>query len=132
MIPPPAENNYSSLNDYSIAAYLDCGGKTFLFTGDAEKEEEADWLESGALRSIHADVFKAGHHGSRTSSNETLLEQIQPTYVVISCGADNSYGHPHEEALNRFQTYCDKIYRTDMDGTVICKVENGELKWSFD
>lgn len=132
LIPPPAENNYSSLNDYSIAAYLDCGGKTFLFTGDAEKEEEADWLESGALRSIHADVFKAGHHGSRTSSNETLLEQIQPTYVVISCGADNSYGHPHEEALNRFQTYCDKIYRTDMDGTVICKVENGELKWSFD
>lgn len=132
LIPPPAGNSYTSLNDYSLAAYLDCGGKTFLFTGDAEKDEEADWLENGALRGIHADVFKAGHHGSRTSSSENLLEQIKPTYVVISCGTDNSYGHPHEEALDRFQAYCDKVYRTDMDGTVICKVENGELKWSFD
>jgi len=132
LIPPPAGNNYSSLNDYSLAAYLNCGGKTFLFTGDAEKDEEADWLKNGALRGIRADVFKAGHHGSRTSSSEALLELIKPTYVVISCGTDNSYGHPHEEALDRFQTYCDKIYRTDMDGTVICTVENGELHWSFD
>lgn len=132
LIPPPAGNNYSSLNDYSLAAYLNCGGKTFLFTGDAEKDEEADWLKNGALRGIRADVFKAGHHGSRTSSSEALLDLIKPTYVVISCGTDNSYGHPHEEALDRFQTYCDKIYRTDMDGTVICTVENGELHWSFD
>lgn len=132
LIPPPEGNNYSSLNDYSLAAYLNCSGKTFLFTGDAEKNEESDWLENGALRGIHADVFKAGHHGSRTSSSETLLEQIDPTYVVISCGTDNSYGHPHEEAMERFQSYCDKIYRTDMDGTVICTVENGELHWSFD
>ena len=115
-----------------MAAYLNCGGKTFLFTGDAEKDEEADWLESGVFDGMHADVFKAGHHGSRTSSSEALLEQIQPAYAVISCGTDNSYGHPHEEALDRLDVYCDKIYRTDLDGTVICKVEDGELKWSFD
>ena len=115
-----------------MAAYLNCGGKTFLFTGDAEKNEEADWLENGVFDGMHADVFKAGHHGSRTSSSEALLEQIQPTYAVISCGTDNSYGHPHEEALDRLDVYCDKVYRTDLDGTVICKVEDGELKWSFD
>ena len=132
LIAPPAGKTYSSLNDYSMAAYLNCGGKTFLFTGDAEKNEEADWLENGVFDGMHADVFKAGHHGSRTSSSEALLEQIQPTYAVISCGTDNSYGHPHEEALDRLGVYCDKIYRTDLDGTVICKVEDGELKWSFD
>ena len=132
LIAPPAGKTYSSLNDYSMAAYLNCGGKTFLFTGDAEKNEEADWLENGVFDGMHADVFKAGHHGSRTSSSEALLEQVQPTYAVISCGTDNSYGHPHEEALDRLGVYCDKIYRTDLDGTVICKVEDGELKWSFD
>ena len=132
LIAPPAGKTYSSLNDYSMAAYLNCGGKTFLFTGDAEKNEEADWLENGVFDGMHADVFKAGHHGSRTSSSEALLEQIQPTYAVISCGTDNSYGHPHEEALDRLDVYCDKVYRTDLDGTVICKVEDGELKWSFD
>lgn len=46
LIAPPAGKTYSSLNDYSMAAYLNCGGKTFLFTGDAEKDEEADWLET--------------------------------------------------------------------------------------
>lgn len=63
LIAPPAGKTYSSLNDYSMAAYLNCGGKTFLFTGDAEKDEEADWLESGVFDGMHADVFKAGHHG---------------------------------------------------------------------
>ncbi len=133
LIPPPAGETYSSLNDYSIAAYLDCGGKTFLFTGDAEKEEEADWISTDAFSGISdIDVFKAGHHGSRTSSSETLLVQMQPTYAVISCGVDNSYGHPHKEALQRLGSYCDTIYRTDTDGTVICTVKDGTLQWRFD
>lgn len=129
---PPAGTDYSSLNDFSLCTHLDCSGKTFFFSGDAEEDEETDLLESGWLAGLEADVFKAGHHGSRTSSTAELLAQLKPSYVVISCGADNSYGHPHEEAMERFEQYCDKIYRTDLDGTVICTVKDGELEWSFD
>lgn len=129
---PPAKMDYSSLNDFSLCTYIDCNGTTFLFTGDAENDEEADLLESGWLEGIQADVFKAGHHGSRTSSSEALLEHIQPSYVVISCGTDNSYGHPHEEAMTRLQSYTNTIYRTDLDGTVVCTVTDQNMKWSFD
>lgn len=118
IIPSPG-NDYSSLNDYSICAYLTCGTTSFFFTGDASEPEEEDLLESGALRSVQADVLKVGHHGSRESSTEEFLATIRPTYAVISCGAGNSYGHPASEALERLSVYCgEQIWRTDEDGTV--------------
>ena len=128
---PPQGTDYSSLNDYSICAYLDCKDTTFFFTGDAEKEEEEDLIEAGLINR-KADILKAGHHGSRTSSSESLLEIISPKYAVISCGTDNSYGHPHKEAVSRLENYCDKIYRTDLEGTIICTVNQDGVEWSFD
>lgn len=127
IIPSPG-NDYSSLNDYSICAYLTCGDTSFFFTGDASKPEEKDLLRSGALDGIQADVLKVGHHGSRESSTADFLAQLQPSYAVISCGAGNSYGHPHSEAVERLQQYCgDQIWRTDESGTVTIQSDGASL-----
>ncbi|MCC8110128.1 MAG: MBL fold metallo-hydrolase [Ruminococcus sp.] len=116
IIPSPG-TDYSLLNDYSICAYLTCGETCFFFTGDASEPEETDLLEAGQVQSV--DVLKVGHHGSKESSTETFLGAMQPSYAVISCGADNSYGHPTSEALERLEVYCGtQIWRTDEDGTV--------------
>ncbi len=125
IVPSPG-NDYSSLNDYSICAYLTCGESTFLFTGDTSNPEERDLLEAGAVR--HADVLKVGHHGSRTSSGEDFLSVVTPKIAVISCGVKNSYGHPTDEALNRLSEYCGEyIYRTDEDGTICVTTDGTEI-----
>jgi competence protein ComEC len=124
IIPSPG-TDYDSLNDYSICAYLTCGENGFFFTGDASKAEENDLLSSGALDGISPDVLKVGHHGSRESSNDAFLAALNPEIAVISCGIDNSYGHPHEEAVSRLSEYCgDNIWRTDESGT-ICITSDG-------
>lgn len=125
IIPSPGKD-YSSLNDYSICAYLTCGKTGFFFTGDASKPEETDLLESGALNHVQADVLKVGHHGSRESSTDDFLYAISPSYAVISCGYDNSYGHPHSESIARLTKFCgEQIWRTDESGTV-CIQSNGK------
>ena len=72
-------------------------------------------------------MLKAGHHGSKTSSSKTLLEALQPEYCVISVGAGNSYGHPSEEVLDRLEQMGCQIYRTDLQGSVVFRIEEGEL-----
>lgn len=130
---PPAEGkNYSSLNDYSVCAHLDCGDTSFFFTGDMEFPEEEDLLKGGYLNGVNATVLKAGHHGSDTSSSEEFLSQIDPQYVVISCGAGNSYGHPNKDALTRFKEYTDEIYRTDLEGTITCTTDGRNLAWTME
>ena len=127
IIPSPAED-YSSLNDYSICAYLTCGDTSFFFTGDASKPEEKDLLEKGELDGIQADVLKVGHHGSRESSTDAFLAQLQPSYAVISCGTGNSYGHPPREAVSRLQQYCgEQIWRIDESGTVTISSDGSNL-----
>lgn len=127
IIPSPGDD-YSSLNDYSICVYLTCGETGFFFTGDASEPEEADLLESGALPHVQADVLKVGHHGSKESSTKEFLDAIEPQYAVISCGADNSYGHPTSEALARLTVYCgEQIWRTDEDGTVEITSDGTEI-----
>ncbi len=131
LYPPARDADYSSLNDYSVCAHLDCGETSFFFTGDMENPEEEDLLECGYLRGVTADVLAAGHHGSETSSSEEFLRQINPKYVVISCGEGNSYGHPHKAALKRFKKYTDEIYRTDLEGTITCTTDGRNLAWSM-
>lgn len=112
----PVSNNYSGANNYSIGILLTHGNNDFLFTGDAEKLAEEEMLETGRLE--HVRVYKAGHHGSDTSSSEDFIRAISPDYAVIMCGAGNSYGHPHDEVVKRLAEYTRNIYRTDLCGTV--------------
>jgi competence protein ComEC len=115
-------------NNNSIAILLSHGENKFLFTGDAEEKEEADILESGMA--LDADVYKAGHHGSETSSSEKLLQAVSPSYAVISCATGNSYGHPHAQTLNRFRSMGIEVFRTDEQGTIVAASDGTEIRWN--
>lgn len=117
--------DYQDLNDYSVVCRLDCGETSFLFTGDAEKEVEKDLLDAGA--NLRADVLKAGHHGSSTSSGEAFLDAVSPKIAAISCGAGNDYGHPHKEILASFSQRNISVYRTDLAGSVVFATDGKEI-----
>lgn len=121
----PLSSSYSSINDYSVSLFITHGKRSFIFTGDAEKYSENEMAMSGRLR--HADVYKAGHHGSDTSSSPGFLEVISPSVAVISCGEGNSYGHPCDITLERIAEYTDKVYRTDLCGTIVIESDGEEL-----
>ena len=105
-------------NNTSIVIRVTHGDISFLFTGDAEREEEQDILDAGY--DLSATVLKVGHHGSDTSTTYPFLREIMPQFGVISCGNNNSYGHPHENLLSRLRDADVTVYRTDMQGTIVC------------
>lgn len=111
------DREYDNPNDASVAFLIQNGEHKFLFTGDAEETAEQDILKNRP--DISADVYKAGHHGSRTSTSEAFFEAVSPSYAVISCAEGNAYGHPHAQTLNTFRANGVKVYRTDEQGTVI-------------
>ena len=112
----PVED-YGDLNNESLVLRFDYGESSFLFTGDQEADAEEDLLASGA--DVDADILKAGHHGSGTSSSEEFLAAVSPQAAVIECGEGNEYGHPHLEVLERLEALPAKVYRTDLDGSVV-------------
>lgn len=122
-------DDYGDANNASIGIYLTYGGTSFLFTGDAEEEAEKGILANGI--NIDSDVYKAGHHGSRTSSCDELLEKVSPEYVVVSCGEDNSYGHPHAAILNYCISNNIPMYRTDTQGTIVAKSDGKNITWNM-
>ena len=121
--------SYDDANNASIGIYLEFGETSYLFTGDAEYKAEEDILASGYK--IDADVYKAGHHGSRTSSSDEFLEKVTPKYVVVSCGEDNSYGHPHAAILNYCRINKIPLYRTDEQGTIVLKSDGKKIEWNM-
>lgn len=110
-------------NDYSIALRLTFGDTSFLFTGDAEEGAEQDMLKSGLT--LSSDVYKAAHHGADTANTESFLKAVNPAYCVISCGKDNSYGHPRAGFLNQLRGMGVSVFRTDEQGTIVA-VSDGE------
>jgi len=117
------EAREGNINDTSIGILLQYGEKRFLFTGDATGAAEAQMLDSGL--NLSADVYKAAHHGSSAANTEAFLEAVDPAYAIISCGTENSYGHPHEEVLERFEHLGVQVLRTDEQGTLVA-VSDGE------
>lgn len=120
-------DDYEDCNDTSVVIRVDFGARSVLLTGDAEKESEADIVATYTKADLKVDVLKSGHHGSRTSSSEALLDLCDPEYAVISCGDGNSYGHPHPETLDKYDDYGIEYYRTDLHGTVIIKTDGETL-----
>lgn len=121
---------YKNLNDYSVATKITHGGNSFLITGDLGKQSEKELINRGC--NLSAKVLQAGHHGSRESSIKQFLEKVHPSYVVIQCGAGNSYGHPHDEALERISKYAEKIYRNDKDGTIVFESDGKGMNINFE
>ena len=112
----PMGTDYESLNNYSLVARLTYGENSFLFTGDMEEQAEKELLQAQVLSPV--DVLKVGHHGSSTSTRKKFLAAVSPRMAVIQCG-DNSYNHPHSNTVERLAGYTDKIYRTDLQGTIV-------------
>jgi len=104
-------------NEDSLVIRVTCGTVDILLTGDATTDSEASMLaEEGLLTDV--EVLKVGHHGSNTSTSDAFLTAVTPEDAVISVGAGNTYGHPHEETLDRLATHGVTVHRTDLDGTV--------------
>lgn len=122
----PQKDGYSELNDYSVVMRVDYGNTSALFTGDAEALSEKEMLAVYASgNKLDCDILKMGHHGSNSSSTQDFLNEVTPTYAVISCGKDNKYGHPHEETIDRLKAMQIPYVRTDETGSVVF-VSNGE------
>ncbi|MDR1629866.1 MAG: MBL fold metallo-hydrolase [Oscillospiraceae bacterium] len=115
-----------NLNNMSVVLRMEYETHSFLFMGDAEKAAEYKILESEAQ--VTAEVIKVGHHGSSTSSGEVFLKQVDPEYAVISCGENNTYGHPHEEILKRYASFGATVFRTDENGTIVFGLNTDDMK----
>lgn len=113
----PNNTKYENTNNYSIVLKITYGNTKFLFTGDAEKISEQEMLSKDL--DLSADVLKIGHHGSSSSTSEEFLDKVNPKIAVISCGKDNKYGHPHKQTLAKLKNKKIKIYRTDVDGSIV-------------
>lgn len=115
---PDAAFDESKFNDNSVVIKLSYGEFSALFSADMEETSEAR-LYHTSTGDLSSDVLLAGHHGSNSSSSSDFLAAVNPDVVVISAGANNSYGHPQQEALDRMNVIGPKqIFRTDIDGTI--------------
>ena len=122
-----APAGYDDTNNTSIVLRVDFGETSFLFTGDMERDAEADLLSDGC--DVSCTVLKVGHHGSSTSTSYPFLRAAMPEYAVISVGEDNSYGHPHEETLSRLYDAGCTVYRTDRLGTVVAVSDGTDVSF---
>ena len=111
----------ASENNSSLGVLVERGAFRALLTGDSESDELIGWLAAGAIPDV--DVLKAAHHGARNGVTPGWLDRTKPEVVVVSVGAGNGYGHPAPWALRYYQLNGRKVFRTDLDGTVIVKVD---------
>jgi len=116
--------DYGNENDNSSVIYTELNNHKFLFMGDAGVEVEQNLIGKYNLKDI--DVLKVGHHGSKTSSSEEFIDEINPKYSIISVGKKNRYGHPNKEVLNILDET--KNYRTDIDGSIMLMIKNNKLQ----
>ncbi|OIO49972.1 MBL fold metallo-hydrolase [bacterium (Candidatus Gribaldobacteria) CG_4_10_14_0_2_um_filter_41_16] len=103
-------------NSSSVVARLSYGDSDFLFTGDLPSKNEADLLDSN--QNVASEVLKVAHHGSKYSSSPEFLAMVGPQLAVISCGANNTYGHPNQEVLSNLQNFAITVKRTDQLGDI--------------
>lgn len=114
-------NSISSANNYSAVIKVEYGKNSVLIPGDIEKQGE-NRLTLYQADIIDSTLLKSPHHGSRTSSTMSFLESVSPKAVVISTGGPSYYGHPHPSTLKNYAQSGLDVFRTDEDGTVVCKI----------
>lgn len=115
----------ASENDMSTVVRIICGDPVCIITGDAEGYEE-DILLKESLDKLSCPLYIAGHHGSASSSKRKFVEAISPSYAFISVGEGNDYGHPSQKTLDTFTACGVKTYRSDLNGEVSLRCDNGE------
>ena len=116
--------NGEDVNDKGLIVRMDyeTEGLDALFAGDISMDMELKLLNDGKADALfeNIDIFKAIHHGSKNSNSDEILSRCNPKTIVISCGRNNRYGHPHKEAVERMQRYTDDIRITARLGQVRC------------
>lgn len=128
----PTES-YAETNNTSIVLMVTYGETSFLFTGDMETSAENDMLDYwGSEIDWNVDVLKVGHHGSDTSTGYRFVNEVMPTYGVISVGTGNSYGHPCEEPLSRLKQAGVTIFRTDELGHIIATSDGTQVIFTWE
>ncbi len=125
----PHEEGDGENND-SLVLYGQIGHETWLFTGDIEKESEMELIKR--YPSLRVDVLKVAHHGSQTSTQEAFLEQVKPRIALISHGAKNLYGHPHQEVLDRLKEKNVAIYQTGEHGSITYTYTNQKSSFKLE
>ena len=115
-------------NDNSVVIRLVNGNNSFMFMGDAEETSEQDMISTGM--NLDCDVLSLGHHGSASSTSWDLLEATSPSWAVISCGLNNSYGHPAAETMGKLSDMDIPVFRTDDQGTVIALSDGNTISWN--
>ncbi len=108
----------SARNNDSLVLRLKFGDRTLLFPGDAEKAAERAMLSENDEASLHADVLKIGHHGSKNSTTPDFVSAVNPQIAIISSGEGNPYGHPSPEVLDRLEAAGVRTLRTDTNGAI--------------
>jgi competence protein ComEC len=125
LAPAPAWDIARSTNDNSLVLRVVHGEVALLFAGDVEALAEAQLAQSG--KQLRAQLLKAGHHGSRTSSTDAFLRAVAPGSVVLSMGAQNRFGFPHPEVVARIEALGARTFRTDQ-GAVIAESDGKTLR----
>ena len=133
---PSIKKNSSAENKNAVSpmCLLEYADRTIVLTGDSNEKSEKYLMGKGYFDDVDADVLKVGHHGSKSSTMPEFLDKVDCEYAIISCGADNDYGHPTPEVLKRLEDYKDivpdddyngfaQVYRTDEDGTVTVQID---------
>ena len=115
-----------SVNDASLCTLFTAGDFRFLDTGDAEADAEQRLVDTYGP-TLHATLFKAGHHGSYTSNSPTFMQAVRPEAVAVSCGLHNDYGHPHRAALQNYAEVGAEVWRTDLEGSLTFIWQNNTL-----
>jgi competence protein ComEC len=126
LAPCPAFTPHRGANDNSIVISIEYETRRFLFTGDAEHEEELELLQTHGAE-LQADYLKVGHHGSRTSTSEAFLSAVAPALATVSCGVRNRFGHPHLPTIERLAAHEVRMLRLDRSGSVMVTTDGQSL-----
>ena len=123
----PISTAYTETNNYSVVIRAEYGETSVMFTGDAEIDSEDEMIERYRLTGkLDCDILKAGHHGSDTSSGQDFLNAVSPTYAVISVGEGNTYDHPKQVTLTKYDAMNIQYWRTDKEGSIVFTSTGGE------
>ncbi|MEZ5354899.1 MAG: ComEC/Rec2 family competence protein [Bryobacteraceae bacterium] len=126
--PPPGHQPGRNRNNDSLTFRVDYGDRSFLLTGDVEKQMEYRMVEDGRIRPV--DVLKVAHHGSKTSTTAEFLDAARPRWALISDGAANQFGHPHPSVVQRLGDAGVRLLRTDRNGLI--RIRTNGRRWEID
>ena len=121
-------SNAEDENNYCSIVKLNYGNTSFLFTGDAEMNEEHSLIKAYGSE-LQSDVIKVNHHGSSDGFDINWYATVQPSHAIISCGKGNLYGHPHQSTLDYLKSNDIDTYRTDLQGTILCTSDGTNIQF---